>query len=789
MLGQFIRFALLFLLIPIQAYGQFEVTGIVMDSETGEPLPAATIVIENSLKGTITNPEGHFSISVAELPAALLVSYIGYERASITIEDIQPAGITVRLKPSVTELEELVVTDRDPGLTIMEKVIERKKLWRADLQSYQADAYTRQILQNDTSIVSISESSSVLYWNQNRGHREVQKSVRQTSNLSADQNFAGVRYLPNFYDDNIEIAGYDVVGITHPDALSYYHFSLLEILQMDGVPVYKIEVEPRRKLQPTFEGVAYVLGRDYALIDVDLKPNDVVSFPPPVQDFNLSYKQQFSNYGSDFWFPVDMRIEGRIRIGMVGLQFPSIQFSQVSRISDYQVNISLPDSIFQDQTFLTQADTVSAAEAPTNEIPLTEEEKVAYETIDSTKTIEDAFRPEGFLARMVDDSDESESSGFLSRFGDWMPAGTGIRGRYNRVEGVHLGLNYQKRSADIGLNTKFFGGYSFNTKDWDYGAEVKKRVVQFEDREISALLSYKNSTDTQYSSVVYSTGMNSFVTLIGGDDYFNYFRNEAVSAGLKLTNIIERVDLEIVGNHEVHRSFIAGNEIDFKLFNWQNNRRVNPEIEEGTNRSLLVNIGYNVQDRNFGFAGLRQIKMTAVMSRPEFGSDFDYSSIRMSIDWNFETFYRRRFFANTLDVHLSGGIVESSAPIQKLGALDGSLSRFTPFSVLKTRAFLPYVGNRYGVISVEHNFRTIPFELLGLNYFVDNGWGIILFGGAGSAELNDNDNSSFLMMDTDGIHTEAGISLNAVFGILRLDFAKRLDSPGQFIGFSVPRYF
>ena len=787
MLYHFFRFAILYLLIPIQSFAQVELKGVVLDAETGEPLPAATIVIENSLKGTITNPEGHFSLSVAELPVTLRITYIGYERASITFNDSQTAGITVRLKPSVTELDELVVTDRDPGLTIMEKVIERKKLWRADLQTYQAEAYTRQVLQNDTSIVSISESSSVLYWNQNRGHREIQKSVRQTSNLSADQNFAGVRNLPNFYDDNIEIAGYNVVGITHPDALSYYHFSLLEILQMDGVPVYKIQVKPRRKLQPTFEGVAYVLGRDYALIDVDLKPNDVVGFPPPVQDFNLSYKQQFSNYGGDFWLPVDMRIEGRIRIGMVGLQFPSIQFSQVSKISDYRVNSSIPDSIFQDQTLLVKADTVSSNDAPTNEIPLTEEEKLAYETIDSTKTIEDAFRPEGFLARMVEENDEREGSGVLARFGNWIPEGVDVRGRYNRVEGVNLGLNYRIRAADAGLNTKFFGGYSFNTKDWDYGAEVEKRVVQFKEREISALLSYQNSMDTQYRSGIYSTGMNSVVTLLGGDDYFNYFRNEAVSTGFKLTNIINRVDLEVSGNHEVHRSFNAGNEIGFKLFKWESNRRVNPEIEEGTNRSLSVNIGYNVQDRNFGFAGSRQVKIVAEMSRPVLGSDFDYSSIRMSVDWNFETLYKRRLFANTLDVHLSGGIVESSAPVQKLGAVDGSLSRFTPFSVLKTRLSLPYVGNKYGVIAVEHNFRTIPFEILGLNYFVENGWGIILFGGAGIAELYDQ--SSLFMMDSDGIHTEAGISLNSIFGILRFDFAKRLDSPGHFIGFSVPRYF
>jgi len=787
MLYHIFRIALLLLLIPIQAYAQVELTGTVLDDETGESLPAATIVIENTLKGTITNSEGSFTITVANLPVTLRISYIGYERALRTINDIEDSNITVRLSPSVTELDEVVVTDRDPGLTIMEKVIERKKLWRANLQTYQADAYTRQVLQNDTSIVSISESSSILYWNQNRGHREVQKSVRQTSNLSADQNFAGVRNLPNFYDDNIDIAGYEVVGITHPDALSYYHFSLLEILQMDGVPVYKIEVMPRRNLQPTFEGVAYVLGRDYALIDVDLKPNDVVSFPPPVQDFDLSYKQQFSSYGSDFWFPIDMRIEGRVRIGMVGLQFPTIQFSQVSKISDYRVNISLPDSIFQEQTLLTQADSVSTTDSPTNEIPLTDEEKLAYETIDSTKTIEEAFRPEGFLANMLDDSDGSENSGFLSRFGNRVPEGIGFRGRYNRVEGVHIGLNFQKRNTDTGLNAEFFGGYSFNTKDWDYGAEVEKRVVKVGEREISAQLSYQNSTDTQYMSAIYSTGMNSVATLLGGEDYFNYFRNEAVSAVFKLTDFISRVDIEVSGNHEVHRSFNAGNEIDFKLFNWENYRRANPEIEEGTFRSLGVNIGYNVQDRNFGFAGSRQIQLAAEISRPELGSDFDYSSIQMSIDWNFETFYKRRLFANTLDLHLSGGVIESSAPVQKLGAVDGSLSRFTPFSVLKTRSSLPYVGNKYGIIAVEHNFRTIPFEILGLNYFVENGWGLILFGGAGVAELHDR--SSFLVMDSNGIHTEAGISLNSIFGILRLDFAKRLDSPGHFIGFSVPRYF
>jgi hypothetical protein len=47
----------------------------------------------------------------------------------------------------------------------------------------------------------------------------VQISTTQTSNIAEGQNFAGVSYLPNFYDDDIMIAGYRMVGITHPDAL------------------------------------------------------------------------------------------------------------------------------------------------------------------------------------------------------------------------------------------------------------------------------------------------------------------------------------------------------------------------------------------------------------------------------------------------------------------------------------------------------------------------------------------------------------------------------------------
>ncbi|MDR9409695.1 MAG: carboxypeptidase-like regulatory domain-containing protein, partial [Balneolaceae bacterium] len=204
----------LFLLIVNPAFSQTDIEGTVYDAQSGETLPSATVLLEGTYRGTITNTEGHFSITVDELPATLQIRYIGYESARIEISQETSLPIDIELNVSVTELGEIVVTEEDPGLSIMERVIARKQIWRENLDTYQAEAYTRQILSNDTSIVSITESSSIVYWDSEEGHREIQVSRRQTSNMSEDQNFAGVNYQPNFYDDNVEIAGYRIVGIT-----------------------------------------------------------------------------------------------------------------------------------------------------------------------------------------------------------------------------------------------------------------------------------------------------------------------------------------------------------------------------------------------------------------------------------------------------------------------------------------------------------------------------------------------------------------------------------------------
>lgn len=780
----------LFLFVFISTlYSQPTVKGVVNDDVTQETLPAATVLIEDTYRGTITNKDGQFELKVSEFPITILVRFIGYETESVFLDKLPTEPLIFSMERSITEMDEVVVTDRDPGLSIMEKVIERKKIWRANLKTYQAEAYTRQVMENDTSIVSITESGTQSFWDSEKGHREVQLYKRQTSNINADENFAGVRFLPNFYDDDIEISGFEVVGITNPNALSFYNFRLLETMQMDGKPVYKIEVIPRRKLQPTFEGVAYVDGVNYALLEVDLKPNDVVRFPPPVQEFDLAYKQQFSNYGGDFWLPVDMRINGTIRISMIGLRFPAIKFRQTSKISDYRINIELPDSLYREERGLVKADSSVVAKeftsVETERIPLSREEEAAYAEIDSTNTLEKAFQPSGFLADQLENNENRNGL-----FGDQnlLPDGAGIRLGFNRVDGYQLGAGYEKRFNSFGMHAKIFSDYNTQPKTWDYGIRLDQQIISTSLTNIRILGGYENKTDLRYDSRLYSKFMNSFNTVLGGEDYFDYFKNERLFGGVSLERILPRTDVNFMFNHERHNSHENPATFDYSLFGWHATRRQNPAIEDGLLNSIEAGISYNVESLNYGFAGRRQFEIKAEFSDDQLGSDFSFTNLTFAADWSAETFYGRRLFANTLDVHFSAGYAFGELPPQRFGAVDGVLSRFTPFSALKTRSGVPYEGDRYWALSAEHNFRSIPFELLGLRSLSDRGWGIIVFGGAGYSEVS-RKNIDFLPMVTDRVHTEAGVSLNSIFGILRIDFAKRLDRRGSFIGISIPRYF
>lgn len=77
-------------------YGTF--AGKVVDSETGEPLPGATVMLADASGGTSTNQSGNFSINkLLTGRHEIVFSYVGYEPVSKTIEIRPDNEITERI--------------------------------------------------------------------------------------------------------------------------------------------------------------------------------------------------------------------------------------------------------------------------------------------------------------------------------------------------------------------------------------------------------------------------------------------------------------------------------------------------------------------------------------------------------------------------------------------------------------------------------------------------------------------------------------------------------------------
>lgn len=83
-----------------------EISGTVSDAQSGELLIGVNVQIAGTTVGTVTDPNGHYTLSV-ESGQSLVFSYVGYETQTVAITDQTILDISMTL--SVEALEEVVV--------------------------------------------------------------------------------------------------------------------------------------------------------------------------------------------------------------------------------------------------------------------------------------------------------------------------------------------------------------------------------------------------------------------------------------------------------------------------------------------------------------------------------------------------------------------------------------------------------------------------------------------------------------------------------------------------------
>jgi TonB-dependent receptor len=102
----------------LRAQSSFILSGKVLDNQSGDPLPGATVLIENTGQGVTTSLDGTFVLSnIKKQQVTLTISFIGYERSSLShdFSEKRKAQYTIRLNPSATELEQVKVEAESEG--------------------------------------------------------------------------------------------------------------------------------------------------------------------------------------------------------------------------------------------------------------------------------------------------------------------------------------------------------------------------------------------------------------------------------------------------------------------------------------------------------------------------------------------------------------------------------------------------------------------------------------------------------------------------------------------------
>jgi hypothetical protein len=111
-------FFILVIFFPVfSGYSKAMISGKILDSETGEPLPYTNIFLSNTTIGTTSDRNGFFTLR--NIPPGyfdLVVRYIGYELKVIPVKIIDQTALNlvIDLKPELIEVEEISVEAPDP---------------------------------------------------------------------------------------------------------------------------------------------------------------------------------------------------------------------------------------------------------------------------------------------------------------------------------------------------------------------------------------------------------------------------------------------------------------------------------------------------------------------------------------------------------------------------------------------------------------------------------------------------------------------------------------------------
>lgn len=284
-----------------------QISGHIIDDETGDSIPYASAVYRGHNVAVSSNLSGFYTIARHE-GWTLTFSAVGYIQRTVIVSTKTPSKVNIRLKPDNRKLKEVTVKAKrrrysrkdNPAVELMRKVIAAKKATDLDNRDYyQYNKYQKLTLAvNDINTDTLNSSTfkkrpwlkdqiekcqynnklilpisvdetltQILY----RKHPKTQKSIIK------GQNSTGINDLfqtgdiltttlkdvftdVNIYDDQVRLLQYLFTSPIGKDAIAFYRFYIEDTLYVDRDKCIHLHFLPNNQQDFGFRGDIYILA-------------------------------------------------------------------------------------------------------------------------------------------------------------------------------------------------------------------------------------------------------------------------------------------------------------------------------------------------------------------------------------------------------------------------------------------------------------------------------------------------------------------------------------------------
>lgn len=569
------------------------IKGMITD-EKKQAIPFASVYVAGTTIGTTSNENGFYTLQLKPGNYTITAKSIGYTafNKEITVS-LDEQELNFSLKEETIKIKEFTVNANaeDPAYAVIRNAIKKRKFYKEQVEAFSCDVYIKgvqklkkkpnkvmglKVTMNaswDTAsgIIYMSESVSKYNFKQPDKIKEVMiSSLVSGNNQAFSYNQASDMFF-NFYENVMNVIGLGARGFISPisnNAMLTYRYKLLGTFYDQEQLVNKIQVIPKRKNDPAFAGIIYIMEDSWRIHSTNLYLTKDAQI-----DFvdTLNIEQVYLPVSNEVWMPFSNNYT--FSFDILGFKGGG---NYMSMNSNYVLNPNFPPNFFNNNLLEINEGANKKDTAYWNSyrpVPLTNIEKRDYVWRDSITTIKESKQYKDSVDRINNKFKlvnlitgyEYNNSYNKTSFRINSPSSTLL---FNTVQGLTLGTKITYTQGFENRMRKSYTanvGYGFANETW-YGSMAY--TYQYNPKKMAQFSLKAGSDFIQYQPSSISEVLNTTYTLLDERNYLKIYKSDFLSAS-HYSEIINGLYLGVYADYSYRSA--AVNHSNFTLVN-KNNR-------------------------------------------------------------------------------------------------------------------------------------------------------------------------------------------------------------------------